>query len=351
MSRGWQAKTLVEVATLQRGFDLPTHSRVSGRFPLISSSGISDTHHKHAVKGPGVVTGRSGSIGKVFFIEDDFWPLNTVLYVKDFHGNDPRFVYYLLKKFDLRRFASGTGVPTLNRNFVHDEIVKVPSISEQRRIVTILDQAFEDIAKAIANAEQSLENADKLIGSYFDASLNGRDNWIVLPVHKCFKVRSGDFLPAKQMDESGFIPVYGGNGIAGHHVAGNLDGDNIIIGRVGAKCGNVRNVKGRLWLTDNALYVSELLQPFDREFLAIRLKSEDLRRTANQTAQPVISYSTIKDINLSFPVKVHEQRQVVESLNALRAAIDSLQSTIQVKISALEELKQSLLHQAFSGNL
>ena len=66
-------------------------------------------HAEGMVAGPGVVTGRSGSIGSVFFIEDDFWPLNTTLYVKDFHGNDPRFIFYLLKSFNLRRFASGAG--------------------------------------------------------------------------------------------------------------------------------------------------------------------------------------------------------------------------------------------------
>jgi type I restriction enzyme, S subunit len=142
MSRGWETKKLGDVATLQRGFDLPIQERVSGNVPLVTSSGVSDTHNRSMVQGPGVATGRSGSIGNVFYIEEDFWPLNTVLYVKDFHGNYPRFVYYLLRDFDLKRFASGTGVPTLNRNFVHDELVKVPSLAEQQRIASLLDEAF-----------------------------------------------------------------------------------------------------------------------------------------------------------------------------------------------------------------
>ncbi|MDA8430301.1 MAG: restriction endonuclease subunit S [Geobacteraceae bacterium] len=86
MKAGWERKKLGDVATLQRGFDLPTQDRVAGDFPIVSSSGVIDTHHKSAVRGTGVVTGRSGSIGNVFFIEEDYWPLNTVLYVKDFHG-------------------------------------------------------------------------------------------------------------------------------------------------------------------------------------------------------------------------------------------------------------------------
>jgi type I restriction enzyme, S subunit len=166
---GWQTKRLGDVATLQRGFDLPTQNRVAGEFPLVSSSGISDAHHKCAVRGPGVVTGRSGSIGNVFFVEEDFWPLNTVLYVKDFHGNDPRFVFHLLKKFDLQRFASGAGVPTLNRNCVHDELLSVPPLPEQKRIVAILDEAFEGIAAAAAKAEKNLANARELFESYLNS--------------------------------------------------------------------------------------------------------------------------------------------------------------------------------------
>ena len=174
MSNGWQTKKLVDVATLQRGFDLPTKDRVAGEFPLVSSSGISDTHHKAAVQGPGVVTGRSGSIGNVFFIEEDFWPLNTVLYVKDFHGNDPRFIFHLLKNFDLLRFASGAGVPTLNRNFVHDELVSVPPFAEQRRISDILDKAFENIANAKAIAEQKFAALEALQKSLLNQAFTGQ---------------------------------------------------------------------------------------------------------------------------------------------------------------------------------
>ena len=81
----------------------------------MSSSGAIDFHNEAKVLRPGVVTGRSGSIGNVFYIDSDFWPLNTSLYVKDFHGNYPRFVYYLLLSFRLERFTSGAGVPQGNR--------------------------------------------------------------------------------------------------------------------------------------------------------------------------------------------------------------------------------------------
>jgi type I restriction enzyme, S subunit len=201
MTKAWQTKKLVDVATLQRGFDLPTQDRVSGDVPLVTSSGISDTHNKSAVRGPGVATGRSGSVGNVFFVEKDFWPLNTVLYVKDFHGNDPRFVFYLLKKFDLKQYASGSGVPTLNRNFVHDEPVSVPPLAEQKRIVGILDEAFEGIATAKANAEENLQNARALFESHLQAVFTQRGKrWVILPIGEVAEVFDGPHATPKTVD-------------------------------------------------------------------------------------------------------------------------------------------------------
>ena len=134
----WREVTLGDVITLQRGFDLPETERRPGPHPVIASTGPVGTHRTAAVKGPGVVIGRSGSLGGGQFIESDFWPLNTTLWVKDFHGNDQRFCYYLLKSLNLADFNAGSGVPTLNRNHIHPLPVKVPDVPEQRTIAHIL---------------------------------------------------------------------------------------------------------------------------------------------------------------------------------------------------------------------
>ena len=134
--KGWHELHFEDVCTLQRGFDLPKRLRKKGEYPILSSSGAIDTHCEVRVSGPGVVVGRSGSVGSVFFVEENFWPLNTVLYVKNFHGNQPEFVFWFLKQFGLQRFAGGAGVPTLNRNHVHGILVTVPADPvEQVRIV------------------------------------------------------------------------------------------------------------------------------------------------------------------------------------------------------------------------
>ena len=134
----WTISPLREVAPLQRGFDLPESHIRSGPYPVVYSNGVLEHHNHSMVKGPGVVTGRSGTIGKVHFIEGDYWPHNTSLWVTSFCGNDPKFIYYLYIHTNLERLLSGSGVPTLNRNDVHQYTVPLPPISEQRAIAEVL---------------------------------------------------------------------------------------------------------------------------------------------------------------------------------------------------------------------
>lgn len=139
MSHNWRTTTLGNFLEFKRGYDLPAQNRKPGPFPIVSSSGISDYHENAMVKGPGVVTGRYGTIGEVFFVNSDFWPLNTTLYVNDFKGNDPLFTYYLLKTLDYQKFSDKAAVPGINRNDLHRIEINIPTnIGEQRRVAGIL---------------------------------------------------------------------------------------------------------------------------------------------------------------------------------------------------------------------
>lgn len=137
--KGWKECFLGDVVELKRGYDLPHKKRLRGNVPLISSSGITDFHSIPMVKGPGVVTGRYGTLGQVFFVDEDFWPLNTTLYVRDFKGNDPRFVAYFLRSIDFLSYSDKAAVPGINRNHLHRASIKIPtSLEEQRAIARIL---------------------------------------------------------------------------------------------------------------------------------------------------------------------------------------------------------------------
>lgn len=171
----WPSRRIGDVFTLQRGLDLPTQERISGKFSLVSSSGVIDTHDEGPVNAPGVVTGRSGSIGNVFYLDEPFWPLNTTLYVRDFKGNDPRFIYHLIVSLDLRRFSGGTGVPTLNRNDVHAAFASVPESKEvQSRIAAKLDALRTEVSHLQRLATCKLATLDRLKQSLLHQAFSGQ---------------------------------------------------------------------------------------------------------------------------------------------------------------------------------
>lgn len=181
MSSNWRAGKLGEFIELKRGYDLPQAKRVAGNVPLLSSSGLTDYHAQAMVKGPGVVTGRYGTIGQVYFVDDDFWPLNTTLYVRDFKGNDPKFISYFLRTIDFHAYSDKAAVPGLNRNHLHEALVVIPDGASQRRIAEILG-AFDDRITLLRETNATLEAiAQALFKSWFvdfdpvRAKAEGRD--------------------------------------------------------------------------------------------------------------------------------------------------------------------------------
>ena len=160
MNKKWPECVLGDLITLKRGYDLPRRERVLGSYPIVSSSGVSGFHNEAKVKAPGVVTGRNGTIGEVFYIKQDFWPLNTSLYVQDFKGNDKRFISYFLKTLHLESQNVGGAVPGVNRNHLHKLKLRCPPLPIQKKIAAILsayDDLIENNNRHIALLEQMAE--------------------------------------------------------------------------------------------------------------------------------------------------------------------------------------------------
>lgn len=152
---------------LKRGYDLPKAMRIPGSIPIISSSGPSGWHNESKAIGPGVVTGRYGTVGQVFFVEGEYWPLNTALYVRDFKGSNPRFISYFLKTIPWSKFTDKAAVPGVNRNHVHMEPVVVPPLEEQRRIAGVLG-ALDDKIELNRKMNRTLEEmAQAIFKSWF----------------------------------------------------------------------------------------------------------------------------------------------------------------------------------------
>jgi type I restriction enzyme S subunit len=136
---GWPMGTLEDLIVLQRGFDLPSKHRESGSVPVIAATGQHGSHSSAKVSGPGVLTGRSGSLGHVEYVPGDFWPLNTTLWVREFRRATPEFAFYMLQDLDLAQYNSGAAVPTLNRNDIKNLLRRLPPPD--------LVRTFSDVAK------------------------------------------------------------------------------------------------------------------------------------------------------------------------------------------------------------
>lgn len=140
-------RRLGDLITLKRGYDLPEKDRVPGPYPVISSAGVSGFHNDYKVDGQGVVTGRYGTLGEMYFVDGKYWPHNTALYVQNFKGNDPKYIYYLLSCLGRIRTSDKSAVPGVNRNELHE--MAIPAIDDNklqiaiRKVLEAIDRKIE----------------------------------------------------------------------------------------------------------------------------------------------------------------------------------------------------------------
>lgn len=166
-SQKWEVKSLLDVAPLQRGFDLPNDKLVEGKYPVCYSNGIRNYNESYMVKGPGVCTGRSGTIGNVFYIDQDYWPHNTTLWVTDFKNNNPKYIFHLYSKLHFEKKMAGTGVPTLNRNNIHQIKVRIPDIENQISISSQIDSIENKVTYGCDLFQNSKSLQKSLINQIF----------------------------------------------------------------------------------------------------------------------------------------------------------------------------------------
>jgi len=168
---GWIKEPLGELLTLQRGFDLPSRNRKQGSIPIFASTGVNGLHNEAKVKGPGVVTGRSGSLGTVIYISKDFWPLNTTLWVKEFKKVTPIISTFILRALKLESYNGGAAVPTLNRNDVHKIDVLCPPDILIREFDLQVATVFEQIEKLHGYNKKLSEARDILLPRLMNGEL------------------------------------------------------------------------------------------------------------------------------------------------------------------------------------
>ncbi len=259
----------------------------------------------------------------------------------------PEFLFYwftYIKDF-LASQAQGGAQPNISQVKIKNLTTPVPPLSEQKEIVEYLDSSFAKIDKLKENAAKNLEEAKALFQSALKDALEPKEGWEEKTLIKEFSLKSGDNLSAKKQIK-GPYDVYGGNGVTGSHIEYNLSGKNILIGRVGALCGNIHFVNAKIWVTDNAFIVKDISEHWHMDFLTYELKYLNLNQYASQTAQPVISNKSMKDVMIMLP-PLSEQQSIVSFLDSLNEKVNTLQQNYSRICNECDALKQAILRQVF----
>lgn len=210
---GWSRVEFDNFTTLQRGKDLTKAEFREGTVPVAGSNGVIGYHDTAIAKAPGITVGRSGSAGKVTVYEEDFWPHNTSLYVRDFHGNDPYFAGFLLGSLNLARFKTGASVPTLDRNSFKTLPLLVPPLPEQKKIAHILSMVQRAIEEQERIIQTTTELKKALMQKLFTEGLSrdgGKpqrqkqteigsvpESWDLAPIGDLFETQLGKMLSQK----------------------------------------------------------------------------------------------------------------------------------------------------------
>lgn len=308
-------------------------------------------------------------LSKVYIAESD-GICSTEFIVYDTKENDCHFIHKLLLSqsfIDVVNSSTyGAKMPRANSEFINNIYTQIPPIQEQQHISTYLDQKCSEIDELITLQEEMITKLQSYKQSVITEAVTKGLNknvplkdsgiewmgeipecWKVVKIKYLAKIKSGDSISSNEIIQEGIYEVYGGNGLMGYCNKKNVDGFNIIIGRVGALCGNVRLISDSKYITDNAL----ILNCFDNAlypYMYIMLKAANLNNLNTSNAQPLITGSKVLNVSLPIP-PLSEQQSIADYLDQKCSEIDELISIKQQKIEKLKDYKKSLIFECVTG--
>ena len=362
MKQGWEVKKLGEVCDIVGGStpktgepsywdgehywitpaELDGSKYISSTSRTITNEGVKSAHLQLLPSGTVLLSSRA-PIGKVaittapMYCNQGF--KNLVCSDKLYNEFAYWFLYYNTEY--LNSLGTGATFKEISKRVVEQIPISVPPREEQERIVAELDCLSGVIEKKREQLRELDALAESIFYTMFGDPITNEKGWEVKKFEDCYKLASGNGLSAKQIID-GDYPVYGGNGIVGYHREYNLDGNNIIIGRVGALCGNVRNIEGKAFITDNAFILTKKIDN-DNVFLLHLLRIHNLRKYAREAMQPVISNAGLKNIDIIItPIAL--QQEFADKIEA----IEKQKELIKKSITQTEELFNSRMSYYFN---
>lgn len=351
LPEGWGIKKLSEVAPLQRGFDLPIGKIKKGSYPVVYSNGISNYHNEFKVKGPGVITGRSGTIGKVHYADGNYWPHNTALWVTDFKDNNPRFIYYLYTYVNLEKFATGSGVPTLNRNDVHSFEVLVPSCSEQKSIA----EALSDTDNLIQSVEKLIDKKKKIKQGAMQQLLTGKKRlpgfsgeWEVKRLGEVADIRTGKRNNQDKVSD-GLYPFFVRSQDVERINTYSYDGEAVLVPGEGG-IGNIFHyINGKFEVHQRVYKISDFLNVSGKYvyyYMKQSFGAHALKNTVKATVDS-LRLPTFQEFELKIPNNLEEQKAIAQVLYDMDAEIEGLEE----KLEKYKTIKQGMMQELLTGRI
>ena len=378
MSKGkWEVKKLGEVAEIINGRNQSKVKSEVGQYPILGSAGTIMGYATDYICNEGTtIIGRKGNISNPIYINEKFWNVDTAfgIYPKD--GYDSKFIYYLCLSIDFKSRNRGTTIPSLVKSdLLNINVAIVESSQEQQRIVSLLDEAFESIDQAKANAEKNLENAKELFESYLQSVFETKgEGWEEKELKEIGKVQTGTTPKTVEKENYGnFIPFikpadvdYLGNGSINFYNIGlskiglakgrKIDMNSILMVCIGATIGKVGFTEREVscnqqinTLTPQKKYISKFFY-YGMKTKSFQYKVHLVGKGAQATL-PIINKTKWENLTICYPKSLEEQQSIVSRLDALRAETENLESVYLQRVESLEELRKSILEKAFNGEL
>lgn len=348
----WEVKELKGIAPLQRGFDLPYSQMKDGSYPVVFSNGVGAYHSQYMVKGPGVVTGRSGTIGKVHYVDENYWPHNTSLWVTNFCGNHPKYIYYLFNTINWELYNSGSGVPTLNRNDIHDLKCVIPSVEEQKHIA----EALSDVDIMISSLEKLIAKKKVIKQGAMQELLTGKKRfpgfvgaWKTIRLGDVSKIRTGDKNNEQKTDD-GKYPFFVRSQQVERINTYSYDGEAILVPGEGNIGQIFHYINGKFDWHQRVYKISDFHEFICGKYIYYQMKfsfgEHALKNTVKATVDS-LRLPTFENFEILVPPTVEEQNNIALALSEMDKEIEALEQ----KLAKARQIKQGMMQQLLTGKI
>jgi type I restriction enzyme S subunit len=334
-----------------------------GDYPYYGANGLVDHVNDFLFDGEYTLLAKDGGYfdepkrGVAYEVTGRFWVNNHAHILEPLGGVSSRFLRHALNAFNWMPYVGGTTRLKLTQGGLQQAQIALPPLPEQRRIVTKLDS----LSAKSRRARDNLDHIPRLVEKYKQAILAAAfrgdltqeakqsGTWTELAVGDLFEWSSGKNLPSKRQ-AGGDIPVIGGNGVNGYHNAALINFPTLVIGRVGAQCGNVHRSDGPAWITDNAIYAKSVSKKIDLDFAILFFRISNLNSLAGGTGQPYVNQPILNELAIPVP-SIEEQAEIVRRVDRTFAWIDRLASEATSARKLINHLDRAVLAKAFRGDL